>query len=349
MNKSKGKWILASAASVLLAACAMSATFVGAASAEDKKVVIRYIYKSQAHWWPPEIDKKIEEEAAKLGVDYQVVGPEGGDIAKQVEMIENYVSQKIDVLAVASLGPATCQAIDDAVDAGIKVVMADGDCSDSKRIAYYGSNNKSLGADTAVLFAEAVKGKGHQKVLIITGTPGAENLIEREQGFKDKAKELGLDVEYLPTIPCYEDTQKAIDIIESSLRADPTITAVYPVARWPFQAASTALPVMTSRVKAGKLTVVSIDAFPEGLKMIEDGIIYGMTSQNLGQLTVGPLAFAYEVGVKGVKFPPVCSWANILITKDGGPGRMTAEAFNKKIWQDYDWDTHEVTPADCQS
>lgn len=349
MNTSKAKKILASAASALLVACAVWATWAPAASAEDKKVVIRYIYKSQAHWWPPEIDKKIDQEAARLGVDFQIVGPEGGDIAKQVEMIENYVSQKVDVLAVSSLGPATCQAIDDAVSAGIKVVMADGDCSQSKRIAYYGSNNKSLGADAAVLFAEAVKGKGHQKVLVITGTPGAENLIEREQGFKEKAKELGLDVEYLPTIPCYEDTQKAIDIIESSLRADPTITAVYPVARWPFQAASTALPVMTSRVKAGKLTVVSIDAFPEGLKMIEDGIIYGMVSQNLGQLTVGPLDFAYEVGVKGVKFPPVCSWSNILITKDGGPGRMSAAAFNKQVWQDYDWDTHEVTPADCQS
>jgi hypothetical protein len=28
---------------------------------------------------------------------------------------------------------------------------------------------------------------------------------------------------------------------------------------------------------------------------------------------------------------------------------MTAAAFDKKIWQDYDWDTHEVTPADCRS
>jgi ribose transport system substrate-binding protein len=263
-------------------------------------------------------------------------------------MIENYVSQKIDVLAVASLGPATCQAIDDAVDAGIKVVMADGDCSESKRIAYYGSDNTSLGRDTGVLFAEAVKGKGHQKVLVITGTPGAENLQEREKGFKDKVAELGVDVEYLPTIPCYEDTQKAIDAIESSLRADPTITAVYVTARWPFQAASSAMPVMVQRVKEGKLTVTSIDAFPEGLKMIEDGVIYGMTSQNLGQLTVGPLAFAYQAGIKGVEFPKVCSWSNISITKDGGEGRMTAADFNEKIWKQYDWDTHEVTPADCQ-
>jgi ribose transport system substrate-binding protein len=334
------------AATAALAGIGMSAWDHSAEAADQK--VIRYIYKSDAHWWPPEIDRKIDEVAAKLNVDYQVVGPAGGDIGKQVEMIENFVSQKVDVLAVASLGPATCQAIDDAIDAGIKVVMADGDCSDSKRIAYYGSDNTSLGRDTAVLFAEAVKDKGHQKVLVITGTPGSENLMEREQGFKDKVAELGLDVEFLPTIPCYEDTQKAIDAIESALRADPTITAVYVTARWPFQAASTALPVMSARAKEGKLTVVSIDAFPEGLKMIEDGIVYGMTSQNLGQLTVGPLAFAYQVGVNDVKFPPVCSWSNISITKDGGEGRVTAADFNKEVWQDFDWDVHEVQPSDCQ-
>ncbi len=25
-----------------------------------------------------------------------------------------------------------------------------------------------------------------------------------------------------------------------------------------------------------------------------------------------------------------------------------AADFNKKVWQDYDWDTHEVTPSDCK-
>ena len=329
-------------------AASIPALLASSAQADDKKPVIRYVYKTNSTWWPPEIDKKIRAEADKLGIDYQVVGPEGGDIAKQVEMIENYVSQKVDVLVVSSLGPATCQAINDAVAAGIKVVMADGDCPDSKRLAYYGSNNISLGADTAKLFAEAVKGKGHQKILVVTGTPGAANLQEREKGFKDEVAALGLDVEFLPTIPCYEDTQKAIDAIESSLRADPSINALYVTALWPFQAESSALPTMSQRVKDGKLTVVSIDAFPNGLKMIKDGIVYGMISQNLGQLTIGPLAFANAVGRKGVVFPKVCSWANTAITKDGGDGKVTAADFTKKIWTDFDWDTHEVTPADCQ-
>ena len=318
------------------------------AQAQDEKPVIRYVFKFSSTWWPPEIDAKIRAVADELGVDYQVVGPEGGDIAEQVAMIENFVSQKVDVLAVSSLGPATCQAIDDAIDAGVKVVMADGDCSESKRIAYYGSNNLSLGADAAVLYAEAVKGKGPQKILVVTGTPGAENLQEREQGFKDKLKELGVEVEYLPTIPSYEDTQKAIDAIESSLRADPSITGVYVTALWPFQAEASALPVMTSRVKEGKLTVVNVDAFPNGLKLVEDGYLYGQVSQNLGQLTVGPLQFAYQVGIKGVEFPAICSLSNTLITKDGGEGRVTAAEFKKKIWEDFDWDVHTVTPADCQ-
>jgi ABC-type sugar transport system substrate-binding protein len=173
-------------------------------------------------------------------------------------------------------------------------------------------------------------------------------ILAGQQGFKDKLKELGVKVEYLPTIPCYEDTQKAIDAIESSLRADPSITGVYVTALWPFQAEASALPVMVSRVKEGKLTVVNVDAFPNGLKLVEDGYLYGQVSQNLGQLTVGPLQFAYEAGIKGIKFPSVCAFANTLITKDGGPGRMTAADFTHKIWNNFDWDVHTVTPADCQ-
>ncbi len=332
----------------LLLGSVSTAILTHAAQAEVKKPVVRYVFKFSTTWWPPEIDAKIRAKADELGVDYQATGPEAGDIAKQVAMIENFVSQKVDVLIVSSLGPATCQAVDDAVDAGIKVFMADGDCSKSERIAYYGSNNRSLGADAAVLYAEATKGKGPQKILVVTGTPGAENLQEREQGFKDKLKELGVKAQYLPTIPCYEDTQKAIDAIESSLRADPSITGVYVTALWPFQAEPSALPVMVSRAKEGKLTVVNVDAFPNGLKLVEDGYLYGQVSQNLGQLTVGPLQFAYEAGVKGVKFPPVCAFANTLITKDGGPGRVTAADFTQKIWKNFDWDVHTVTPADCK-
>lgn len=344
---SRVKTIVATALGAMFTAAIPVVVLTHSAQAANKPV-IRYVYKTNSTWWPPEIDKLMKAEAEKLGVDYQVVGPENGDIAKQVQMIENYVSQKVDALVVSSLGPATCQAVDDAVDAGIKVVMADGDCPDSKRLVYYGSDNVSLGRDTAKLFAEAVKGKGHQKILVVTGTPGAANLQEREKGFKDEVKALGLDADFLPTIPSYEDTQKAIDAIESSLRADTSINAVYVTALWPFQAEPSALPTMVQRVKDGKLTVVSIDTFPNGLKMVEDGIVYGMVAQNYGQLTVGPLAVAYQAAVKGVQYPKVCNFANISVTKDGGPGKVTATAFYKKMWTDFDWDTHEASPADCQ-
>jgi ABC-type sugar transport system substrate-binding protein len=227
--------------------------------------------------------------------------------------------------------------------------MADSDCPKSKRIAFFGSKDSGLGGDAATLYMEAAKGKGPQKILVITGTPGAENLAEREKGFKDKMKELGADVQYLPTIPCYEDTQKAVDAIESALRGEPSITGIYVTAFWPFEADAKNFPLMTKGVKDGKLTVVNVDAFAGGLKMVDQGYIYGEVSQNLGQLVIGPLNFAYQIGIKGVKYPSICKLGSMVVTKDGGPGRFKAAEFNKMLWQDVNWDLHTLSPADCGS
>lgn len=317
------------------------------ASAADP--VIRNVFKFPNGWWPTKIQQEVQEQAKKLGVDYQITGPQGGDVAKQVDMIEGFVSDKVDVLIVSALGPASCQAVDDAVQDGIKVVMADSDCPQSKRIAFLGSKDASLGGDAAVLYAEATKGKGPQKILVVTGTPGAENLAERERGFKDKLNELGVQAQYLPTIPCYEDTQKAVDAIESALRGDPSITGIYVTAFWPFEADVKNFPLMTKAVKDGKLTVVNVDAFSGGLKMVEQGYVYGEVSQNLGQLVIGPLNFAYQVGVKGIKYPSICKLGSQVVTKDGGPGRFKAAEFLKQYWQDFDWDLHTLSPADCAS
>lgn len=323
-------------------------TAVPTTAAPAKKLVIRYVFKFAESVSPPSVLEAVQKHAAELGVDYLQVGPQGGDVAKQVEMIESFVSAKVDVLVVSSLGPATCAAVDAAMDAGIPVVMADGDCPDSKRIGFIGSDNYSCGADAATLFAEAVKDKGHQKVLVVTGTPGAQNLQEREQGFKDGLAKLGVDVEYLPTIPCYEDTQKGVDAIESSLRGDPTITGIYVTAFWPFQVEAANLPLMCEKVKAGKLTVVNVDALEGGLKLVEEGYIYGQVSQNLGELNISPLDFAYQVGIQHVKYPEICSLKNELITKDGGPGRVAAADFRKKMWTDFNWDLHTISPAEFQ-
>ena len=318
------------------------------ANAAEKEPVIRFVYKNPTGWWPDKVAQEVQEAAKKLGVDYQIIGPQGADVAKQVDMIEGFVSDKVDVLIVSSLGPASCQAVEDAIRDGIKVVMADSDCPKSHRLAFFGANDTSLGADAGALYAEATKGKGPQKILVVTGTPGAENLMQREQGFKDKLKELGVDVQYLPTIPCYEDTQKAVDAIESALRGDPTITGVYVTAFWPFEADAKNFPLMTKGVKDGKLTVVNVDGLPGALKMVEQGYIYGSVAQNLGQFAVAPLNLAYQVGIKGIKYPSTCTLGSQILTKDGGPGRVKAGDFLKKNWQDVDWDLHTLSPDECK-
>ena len=122
-------------------AAALTLALAAPQPAAAKDPVIRNVFKFPNGWWPTKIQQEVQEQAKKLGVDYQITGPQGGDVAKQVDMIEGFVSDKVDVLIVSSLGPASCQAVDDAVRDGIKVVMADSDCPQSKRIAFFGSKD----------------------------------------------------------------------------------------------------------------------------------------------------------------------------------------------------------------
>ena len=65
MQNMTRKLVLATTVGLFAAAISGAMWSGGSAQAQDKKPVIRYIYKSQAHWWPPEIDKKIDPNAMR--------------------------------------------------------------------------------------------------------------------------------------------------------------------------------------------------------------------------------------------------------------------------------------------
>lgn len=321
-----------------------------APSGPTEKPKIVYVFKWAATWDPP-VREFMEKRAAELGVEYLYTGPQTSDVSKQVEMIESFVAADVDVLIVSSLGPAVCNAVDEAIDSGVKVLMADGDCPESKREHFFGSDNISLGRDAAKLFAKKAKEMGMTKIrcIVITGTPGAPNLQEREKGFKDGCIEEGLDIEFLPTIPCYEDAQKAIDGVESALRGDPTINAVYSCAWWPFNTEAANLPLLTERAKAGQCLAVSVDATQGAMNLVDAGTLYGVVAQNSGQNTLAPLEAAYQLYIQDppVEYPEVCNHKNFIITKEGGDhanNEWGALEYKQKMWVDYDWDFTPLTP-----
>src|SRR5262245_33859904 len=85
-------------------------------------------------------NKGAQRKAKELGgVDVTYRGPDHSDELKQKEVLESFISQKVDGIAISVLNAGFLSStMDNAIDAGIPVVTWDSEAPASKRIAFYG-------------------------------------------------------------------------------------------------------------------------------------------------------------------------------------------------------------------
>ena len=84
---------------------------------------------------------------AELGnVDIEWRGPDSADELRQKEILESFIAQRVDGIAISTLnGDFLTDTINKAMDAGIPVVTWDSDAPKSKRIAFYGVDDRAAG------------------------------------------------------------------------------------------------------------------------------------------------------------------------------------------------------------
>jgi len=213
-----------------IALCAVSAR------AEEKKPVVGLVMKSLAN----EFFKSMEEGARKFAAQdgtFTLV-PVGmnseTDIDTQISAVENFITQKVDIICVAPADSVGLVApVKKALGAGITVVNFDVKLDDKalakaglKDLVFVGPDNKE-GAYLAGQELAKKLGKGG-KVFIIEGNPGADNAKMRKAGFDKAAKEAGLkilyDKTYPPTATDYTPIVRAI----KATNADIVFVASYP-------------------------------------------------------------------------------------------------------------------------
>ncbi len=148
-----------------------------------------------------------QRQAAEFG-DVEVIyrGPDHGDALKQQEVLESFISQKVDGIAISVLNPEFLTAtIDKAVAAGIPVVTWDSDAPASKRFAYYGVDDFKSGQEMGRQAAELLGGKG--TVAFLTAW-APTTWARRLDGVKDVlAAHPGIKV--VETYDCQEDSVRA--------------------------------------------------------------------------------------------------------------------------------------------
>ena len=213
------------------------------------------------------------ERAAKEFGDVEVLwnAPASADQLKQKEILESYITQRVDGIAISSLnGEFLTETINRAIDAGIPVTTWDSDAPSSKRIAFYGVDDRASGRILGEQTIKLLNGKG--KVALITSL-GAANLQNRLEGAKEAlAKAPGIEIVEVYDIK--EDVIRCAEIIATGSRRYPDLAAWVSVGGW---------PVFTRNALAGvdpaKTKVISFDTVGSALDLLREGKVQVLLGQ----------------------------------------------------------------------
>jgi ribose transport system substrate-binding protein len=286
-------------------------------------------------------ETRIEELGGNIKLEW--VAPTGADPAKQVQLIESYVQRGADGIFVSALGPSVCNAIDQAIAAGVAVTTFDSDCPDSERLSYVGSDNYEGGYQSGLLYAEAVADEGPQRIAILTGVVGAVNLGERDAGFTAALEESGIDFEIVTTVPGNDDLTKSVEAVESTLRGDPSINGFFFDGPWPLLVERSNLPTMIDRIESGELTVVSFDTIQPELAWVEDDLVIGLVGQKYYGWGYQSVQVLNGIVRNGEQFGELADTGIDIVTKDGGDGRFSVAEMNE-FWEAGQFNEEPIEP-----
>ena len=192
-------------------------------------------------------------------------GKSGTDDEGVIAIIENMIVQQVKAIAVTPTSPNVQNALDRAVDAGIKVVLIDNDIPGwSGKSALVATDNLAGGKLAGQWLAEQIPAGA--KVGILQGRLGNPSLDDRVTGFKQA---LGTKATIVaePATDC--DETKGLNAAQDLLTANPGVVAIYGACGPPIIGALQAIKAAGKQPK--DIVVIGFDASPDEIAAIKAG------------------------------------------------------------------------------
>ncbi len=201
----------ATTAAATEAATTAAETAKEAASGGSHKVYLITMDQMDQHW--VNVDAGAQKAVKELGnVDYKWLAPDVKDDAKQIECINNAVAGGAQAILLAANGPdAVTASLQEAMDAGVKVVYVDSAAS-LPAIQTLATDNKAAGKTAGDEMIKALKEKGIEsgKIGIVNVNAATASTVAREEGFRSAFE--GTKFEILETQYGEGDAARSKDI-----------------------------------------------------------------------------------------------------------------------------------------
>ncbi|MDX2071108.1 MAG: substrate-binding domain-containing protein [Haliscomenobacter sp.] len=224
----------------------------------------------------------------KKGVKTSILGPSEWDVPTQIATIEQVIPLRPAGLLINGTDPGIAQAIRKAVAAGIPTVVYDSEIPNSQRHCFIGSDWYEMGRLQGERMAKLLKGKGKVAVM---GILGMENMEAGFRGFQDAIKPYP-GIEFLGK---YDDKAN----VETAARLAADLIAAHPDIAGMAGFDSNSGPGIALAVKEsnriGRVKITTVDAEPEHLKLVKEGVIDYLVGQKRELFTALGAQFLYDM------------------------------------------------------
>lgn len=197
-------------------------------------------------------------------------GTSGTDDEGEINAIESMITQGVKAIAITPTSPNVQDALQKAVDKGIKVILVDNDIPGwDGKTALVATDNKAGGVLAGKFMATQLQ--PGDKIAILKGVAGAPSLEDRVTGFLEG---LGDGFEIVSQLPTDCDQTKGLNAAQDVLTANPDVTAIYGACGPPIIGAIQAVKTAGKTIK-----LVGFDAGPDEVAAIVAGDELGSVAQ----------------------------------------------------------------------
>ncbi|HNV36416.1 MAG TPA: sugar ABC transporter substrate-binding protein [Rectinema sp.] len=264
------------------------------AFAADKRLKVGVVLKTLSSQYWKIVAAGAKTAAQNNNVDLILLGPPTEDaIEQQINMVQDVLSQNIDVLVFSPSQPAaSVNVLLQAKAKKIPVILVDTGMPEgfNDYASFIGTDNLAAGKAGGKALASQLK--PGSKVLLIDGAPGNPACNDRIKGAEEVLKASGMII--ASKQPAYSDREKGYTVTQNVLQANPDINGVFSAND------EMALGALRAMQQAGKrVPIIGVDATEDALKSILAGEMYGSVAQ--GNYDMGLLAIEKAIELKAGK------------------------------------------------
>lgn len=268
----------------LTAGCGPSDT--PATSSGQPRLTVALMPKSKGNAYFVSCRQGAERAARELGVELIFDGPVNPDPAKQNEIIENWITLGVDVIAAACENrDGISTALRKARARGIHVVTYDSDAQPDARSFFVNQATPEGIAHTLMDEAARLIGPSGE-FAIITASLTAANMNEWQKHIEARRADRYPDLKMVALRPCDDLKDKAQAEATTLLSAYPNLNLIMAIC-------SPAVPGAAEAVKqagkAGRVKVIGLGLPSENRRYVKEGVTDAVIlwkTQDLGYLTV---------------------------------------------------------------